>query len=79
MRGHLHQPRVPEECSEEAADLMAECGSVDPGNRPTAQQVMQRLQAMLVERRLGQGRGSGGYGTGAQASLSSAGANEGGG
>ena len=54
VRGHLRQPRVPEECSQEAADLMAECGLVDPAARPTAQQVMQRLHAMLVERRHGQ-------------------------
>lgn len=51
MRGHLRQPRVPEECDQAAADLMAECGSIDPAARPTAQQVMLRLQAMAEARR----------------------------
>jgi len=36
---------------QEAADLMAECGDLDPQQRPTAQQVVQRLHVMLEARK----------------------------
>ncbi|KAL4452702.1 hypothetical protein ABPG75_008364 [Micractinium tetrahymenae] len=45
-RGRLRAPRVPEECPQEVADLMMECMRLDPSQRPTAQQVMQRLRGM---------------------------------
>lgn len=44
---------------QEAADLMAECGDVDPQRRPTAQQVVQRLHAMLEARKRRQGEEQG--------------------
>lgn len=53
VRGHLRSPEVPGECPHEAADLMAECGAVDPAARPSAQQCMLRLQAMLVAQQRG--------------------------
>ncbi|PRW33966.1 serine threonine- kinase receptor R831 [Chlorella sorokiniana] len=45
-RGQMRMPRVPEECPQEASDLMVQCMSLDPEQRPTAQQVMQRLAAL---------------------------------
>jgi hypothetical protein len=36
---------------QEAADLMVECGSLDPLARPTAQQLMQRLAALAAANR----------------------------
>lgn len=45
-RGRLRAPRVPQECPQEVADLMMECMRLEPGQRPTAQQVMQRLRGM---------------------------------
>ena len=47
QRGSMRLPRVPEECPQAAADLMLECLSPDPAERPTAQQLLQRLEAML--------------------------------
>ena len=47
VRGHMREVRVPEECPPEAAHLMAECGALDPAARPSAQQVMRRLAALL--------------------------------
>jgi len=41
---------------QEAANLMAECGDVDPQRRPTAQQVVQRLHAMLEAHKRPQGQ-----------------------
>lgn len=44
----------PHSCAlQEASDLMVQCMSLDPEQRPTAQQVMQRLAEMqnLAERR----------------------------
>lgn len=51
VRGHQRQPLVPQECSQEAVDLMADCSALDPAARPSAQQVMQRLHAMLAASR----------------------------
>lgn len=55
VRGHLRAPLVPDECPQEAADLMAECGAINPAERPTAQQCLRRLQAMLAAQQQGQG------------------------
>ncbi|PRW56736.1 Serine threonine- kinase CTR1 [Chlorella sorokiniana] len=43
MRGSLRMPRVPEECPQEACDLMMRCLSVDPEERPTSGQLLQDL------------------------------------
>ncbi|KAI7842043.1 hypothetical protein COHA_004243 [Chlorella ohadii] len=43
-RGDMRLPKVPEECPQEVADLISQCMSLDPSERPTAQQLMQRLQ-----------------------------------
>jgi hypothetical protein len=51
VRGHQRQPLVPQECSQDAVDLMTECSALDPAARPSAQQVMQRLHAMLAASR----------------------------
>lgn len=43
LRGHLRLPRVPEECSQAACNLMMACLSLDPATRPTAGQLLQHL------------------------------------
>lgn len=43
VRGDLRLPRVPEECPQEAVDLMLECLQLDPTARPTISQVLHRL------------------------------------
>jgi serine/threonine protein kinase len=45
QRGSLRAPRVPEECPQEVADLMMECLRLEPSQRPTASQVVQRLDS----------------------------------
>lgn len=47
MRGHMPSPKVPDDCPQKAADLMMACCSLDPADRPTAKQAMQRLRTML--------------------------------
>jgi hypothetical protein len=42
----MRQPLVPQECPQAAADLLAECAQLDPTKRPTAQQLLQRLERM---------------------------------
>lgn len=51
VRGNLRMPRVPEEASQEAAELMEQCTRLDPEERPSAQEVMKRLHAMLAAQR----------------------------
>lgn len=46
-RGRLRPPRVPQECPQEVADLITRCTSADPGQRPTAQQLMEQLGLLL--------------------------------
>ena len=46
-RGSLRPPAVPRECPAEVADLIRRCTSPDPAARPTAQQAMEQLGAML--------------------------------
>ncbi|KAI7836687.1 hypothetical protein COHA_009463 [Chlorella ohadii] len=48
-RGQLRMPMVPDECPQEVCDLMLECLSDDPAKRPTAQQLVSRIGAMLDE------------------------------
>ena len=43
QRGNMRAPRVPEECSQEVADLIQRCMAFDPTQRPTALVVMQEL------------------------------------
>jgi tRNA A-37 threonylcarbamoyl transferase component Bud32 len=47
-RGDMRLPRVPEECPQEVADLISQCMALEPGERPTAQQLMKRLQDLLT-------------------------------
>ncbi|KAL4439180.1 hypothetical protein ABPG77_004082 [Micractinium sp. CCAP 211/92] len=44
-RGSWRLPRAPEECPREVASLIEECLSADPAARPTAAQILARLQA----------------------------------
>ncbi|KAL4445436.1 hypothetical protein ABPG77_011261 [Micractinium sp. CCAP 211/92] len=46
VRGQLRMPSVPDEAPQEAVDLMLQCMSLEPAERPTALQAMQRLAAM---------------------------------
>lgn len=55
-RGAMRLPEVPSECHQEAADLVTRCMSLEPTDRPTAQQLMQQLAAMKA---LPGGQGSG--------------------
>ncbi|KAL4420111.1 hypothetical protein ABPG77_000282, partial [Micractinium sp. CCAP 211/92] len=55
-RGEMRLPEVPSECPQEAADLVTRCMSLEPSDRPTAQQLMQQLAAMKA---LPGGQGSG--------------------
>ncbi|KAI7843034.1 hypothetical protein COHA_003366 [Chlorella ohadii] len=43
-RGSLRMPVVPDECPQEMSDLMMECLSLEPSQRPTASQVVRRLE-----------------------------------
>ncbi|KAI7842912.1 hypothetical protein COHA_003423 [Chlorella ohadii] len=43
MRGSLRMPRVPEECPQEACDLMMRCLAFEPGERPSAAELLQEL------------------------------------
>ncbi|BDA50936.1 probable serine/threonine-protein kinase DDB_G0267514 at C-terminar half [Coccomyxa sp. Obi] len=45
QRGQLRDVRVPEEVPEEVAQLINECLSYDPKDRPSAKQIYDRLQA----------------------------------
>ncbi|KAL4439258.1 hypothetical protein ABPG77_004160 [Micractinium sp. CCAP 211/92] len=47
VRGHLRLARVPEECPQEVLDLMLRCLSTDPGARPTADQLVVQLEALV--------------------------------
>ena len=53
VRAHMPSPAVPAECPQEAADLMSACCSLDPAERPSAKEVMQRLRAMLAAQQRG--------------------------
>ncbi len=44
--GRLRMPSVPEECPEGAKELMLQCLSVRPEERPSAKEAMQRLAAL---------------------------------
>eukprot|EP00884_Botryococcus_braunii_P016086 jgi/Botrbrau1/3160/Bobra.0070s0125.1 len=46
-RGCMRTPRVPEECSQEVADLITRCCSVHPEERPTAADLMLWCAAQL--------------------------------
>lgn len=54
-RGEMRLPEVPAECPREAADLVTRCMSLEPRDRPTAQQLMQQLAAMRGRKRAGRG------------------------
>ncbi|PSC67771.1 Serine threonine-kinase CTR1 [Micractinium conductrix] len=53
QRGSMREPRVPDECPQEAADLMWDCLKEDPAARPSARQVMERLAALQAPSRFG--------------------------
>jgi serine/threonine protein kinase len=53
VRGHMRSIQVPAECPRDAADLMTACCALDPAARPTARDLMKRLQAMLVAQKEG--------------------------
>ena len=53
VRGHMRSIHVPAECPQDAADLMAACCALDPATRPSARDLMKRLQAMLVAQKEG--------------------------
>lgn len=53
VRAHMPSPSVPGDCTQEAADLMAACCSLDPAARPSAEAVMKRLHAMLAAQHRG--------------------------
>lgn len=44
VRGQLREPLVPQECPEEVADIISRCLSRDPGDRPTATELVELLQ-----------------------------------
>lgn len=46
VRGNLREPRVPEECSPEAAALISACLEMDPRDRPSALEIVQILERM---------------------------------
>lgn len=46
VRGQLRMPHVPSECPQEVADLFVQCTSSNPGARPTAQELVQRLSKL---------------------------------
>lgn len=46
VRGQLRLPLVPAECPQAVADLLMECLSLDPTARPSAQQLLRRLETM---------------------------------
>ncbi len=46
VRGQLRDVRVPEEAPPEVRDLILECLETCPAARPTAQQIVERLQAL---------------------------------
>ncbi|PRW45638.1 serine threonine- kinase receptor R831 [Chlorella sorokiniana] len=47
QRGSLRMPRVPEECPQEVSDLIMQCLSEEPCERPTAAQLLKTLSGML--------------------------------
>ncbi|PRW57729.1 Serine threonine- kinase CTR1 [Chlorella sorokiniana] len=47
QRGQLRLPRVPEECPQAASDLLLQCLHQDPAQRPTALELMQRLEPLV--------------------------------
>jgi len=51
-RGRLRSVRVPEECSEAVADLIAACMEADPADRPSAREIVEMLSATGNERAL---------------------------
>lgn len=53
VRGHMRSTHVPAECPQDAADLMAACCALDPAARPSARDLMKRLQAMLLAQKEG--------------------------
>ena len=45
-RGCLRLPRVPDECCQQACVLMVQCLSLDPAARPTAADLLRRLERL---------------------------------
>ncbi|KAK9796338.1 hypothetical protein WJX73_009316 [Symbiochloris irregularis] len=45
MRGRYDNPRVPQQCPEEIAQLVYDCMNFEPSRRPSAQQVIDALEA----------------------------------
>jgi hypothetical protein len=50
QRGSMRPPHVPEECPQEVADLIAQCMSLDPAERPSAQQLLSQLEDLASRR-----------------------------
>jgi RecB family endonuclease NucS len=46
VRGQLRMPAVPDECPQAVADLLMECLSLEPTARPSAQQLLRRLETL---------------------------------
>eukprot|EP00884_Botryococcus_braunii_P000235 jgi/Botrbrau1/10211/Bobra.0362s0001.1 len=49
VRGSMADVRVPQDCPLEAAQLIAECLSIDPMKRPSAKDIVKRLMAMAED------------------------------
>ena len=45
-RGALRPLRVPQECPQAMADLVEKCLSPDPGARPAAREIVERLNSL---------------------------------
>lgn len=46
VRGRVLQLQVPRDCPQAVADLYEECTAADPGARPTARELLQRLRQL---------------------------------
>ena len=51
-RGSMRLPRVPDECPAEVTALIQECMAMEPSARPTAQQLLRRLEVLGCESHL---------------------------
>jgi len=47
VRGRMRDVVVPDECPQPVADLMSRCWQVEPSERPTAQEALQTLKALV--------------------------------
>lgn len=47
IRGQMRDVKVPEECSQEVADILTRCWATDPMKRPTATQLVAQLRGIM--------------------------------